>query len=384
MTLLLPLLSPALVYFVLLVVLAVRKDSKGIVTSLIFFAVAVTVGYWSIIQSRSSTAALGFLWLPFLGTIVGFLGLVFGRWARETPPREPHRILGWAALVASVALVGYTSAEGFRTQARNNWRDQERVAYNAELFRNRELIATGLRNNVGRERAYLDSIILARLDDRALLLAALHNDSISPSVLDTVAKSADRGVVLEAIRNPAASAETLKRVYELDRPDYFYQALAGHANTPPDILRNLHANPGIISSLDVWLAGNPAAPRDVLTKIAGNTMDEHVLIRLVQNPSLDCTVARLVRIAFARIGGGRTDAATRAGERQRELCPTTAATADKNAPQLQLFLYPACYRDPHLPPPGNSILGSLITASISFISRGTPDDRCSSPESVKA
>jgi len=328
-TLILPLLSPALVYFVVLVVLAVKGRTKGIATSLIFFAVAVIVGYWSIIQSRSSTAALGFLWLPFLGTVVGFLGLVFGRWARETPAREPRRILGWAALVASLALVGYTGAQGLRTKARVNWRDQERVAYNAELFRNRELIATGLRNNAGRERAYLDSIILARLDDRALLLAALHNDSISPGVLDTVAKSADRGIVLEAIRNPATSTETLKRVYELGE-FYFYQALAAHANTPPDILRKLHANPGMISSLDVWLAGNPATPLDVLAKVADKAADEHVLFRLVQNPSIDCKVAGMARVAFTRLGLAGTDGATRAAERQRELCkPSSLISLDQ-------------------------------------------------------
>ncbi len=315
----LPLLTPAIVYFVVLVVLAAKKQSKGIVTSLIFFAVAVTVGYWSIVQSRSSTAALGFLWLPFLGTIVGFLGLVFGRWARESPPREPRRILGWFALVASVALVGYTGAQGMRTIARNNWRDQERAAYNAELFRNRELIATGLRNNVGRERAYLDSIILARLDDRALVLAALHNDSISPHVLDTLAKSPDRGIVLEALRNPATSSETLERVYGLGEY-YFYQALAAHANTPPAILRKLHANPGMISSLDIWLAGNPATPRDVLTKIADKTADEHVLVRLVQNPSLDCALSRMVVRAFTRTARRDIDGETRAAQRQRELC----------------------------------------------------------------
>src|SRR5687767_13247249 len=319
MTLILPLLSPALVYFVVLVVLAMKGRTKGIATSLIFFAVAVTVGYWSIIQSRSSTAALGFLWLPFLGTLVGFLGLVFGRWARESPPREPRRMLGWLALVASVALVGYTGAEGFRTRARNNSFNRERAAYNAELFRNRELIAAGLRNNPGRERAYLDSIILARLDDRALLLAALHNDSISPSVLDTVAKSPDRGVVLEAIRNPATSAETLKRVYE--RGDsYYYQALAAHANTPPEILRKLRENSGVISNVDIWLAGNPATPRDVLAKIADKSADEHVLIRLVQNPSLDCALSKMVVRAFARTARRDIDGETRAAQRQRELC----------------------------------------------------------------
>lgn len=322
MTVLLPLLSPALFYFVVLIVLAVKKRSKGIATSLIFFVVAVTVGYWSIIQSRSSTAALGFLWLPFLGAIVGFLGLVFGRWAGESREREPRRILGWVALAASLVLVGYTAFEGVKTRSRSNWRDQDRAAFNAELYRNRELIARAVASNPARERAFLDSSIRARLDDRAFLLAALHSDSISPDVLDTLAKSRDRGIALEAIRNPATRGETLIRVYETNEPpDYFFQALAGHANTPPEILRRIHTNPGIISGLDIWFAGNPATPKDVLAQISAKTTDEHVLDRLVQNPALDCTMLRQVGASLKRVNRAEDDySVERVAERVRQAC----------------------------------------------------------------
>ncbi len=322
MMILLPLLSPALVYFVVLVVLAVKKNTKGIATSLVFFVVAVTVGYWSIIQSRSSTAALGFLWLPFLGSIVGFLGLVFGRWAGESREREPRRILGWAALVASLVLVGYTAAEGVKTRSRASWRDRDRATFNAELYRNRELIARAVASNPARERAFLDSSIRANIDDRAFLLAALHSDSISPDVLDTLAKSRDRGIALEAIRNPATRGETLTSVYETNEPpDYFFQALAGHANTPPAILRKIYANPGVISGLEIWFAGNPATPKDVLAKISAGTSDEHVLDRLIQNPALDCSMLRQVAAGLKRVNRPADDySGGRVAERVRMEC----------------------------------------------------------------
>ncbi len=322
MTILLPLLSPALVYFVVLVVLAMKKNTRGIATSLFFFLVAATVGYWSIVQSRSSTAALGFLWLPFLSAMVGFLGLIFGRWARESPAREPRRILGWLALAASVVLVGFTAAEGLKTRTRSNWRDRDRAAFSAELFQNREMIARAVASNPARERAFLDSSIRARLDDRAFLLAALHSDSISPDVLDTLAKSRDRGIALEALRNPATQAKTLTHVYETNEPpDYFFQALAGHANTPPEILRRIYANPGIISGLDIWVAGNPATPKDVLAQISAKTTDEHVLDRLVQNPALDCAMLRQVGAGLTRVNRAEGDYSVgRVAERIRQSC----------------------------------------------------------------
>ena len=92
------------------------------------------------------------------------------------------------------------------------------------------------------------------------------------------------------MRNPNASARTLERVYRTaSYPDYFYQALAAHHNTPPTLLRALHQNPGVISGLDIWLAGNPSTPQDVLTDIGRKTTDHSVVAALLENPSVDCT-----------------------------------------------------------------------------------------------
>ncbi len=76
-------------------------------------------------------------------------------------------------------------------------------------------------------------------------------------------------------------------------PDYFFQALAGHPHTPPDILRELYRRPRTLTNLDYWLARNPATPPDILEPLTGSR-DVNVIQSLLQNPRLDC--ARVERI----------------------------------------------------------------------------------------
>ena len=286
MSFLFPLLVLPIVYLVVLGNLALRKSTRGISISLLFFVVAFGAGYWAITQSRSSTAALGLLWLPFVSAVVGFLGLAFGRLAFGGNATGSRRTLGWLALAAAVLTVAVNTREGMRTRRRNIVREGSYAAQLAEITRNRALIAEEIARTPARERAYIDSSIRARMHDRAFLLAALGSDSISPGILDTLAASPDRGIALEAVRNTGTRSETLRRVYEQkDYPDYFFQALAGNPNTPPDILRKLSRDAGVISNLDIWLAGNPATPRDVLEHIAGRTSDESVIHPLQKRPA---------------------------------------------------------------------------------------------------
>lgn len=298
MNFLFPFLVLPIAYLVVLAVLAFRRSPRGIGTSLVFFVVAFASGYWAITQSTSSTASLGFLWLPFMCASVGFLGLAFGRWARGRADEDPRRFLGRLALGGAVLIVGITIREGIRTREGNQAREARYQTQVADVIQARAVIAEGLKENPGRQRDFMDSSIRARMNDRPFLLAALDYDSISPGILDTLATSADRGIALEAVRNPSTQAATLTKVYEQkDYPDYFFQALAGNPNTPPEILRKLYTNPGVISSLDIWLAGNPGTPRDVLEQITRKTTDESVISRLRENPAVDCAMREGTRAA---------------------------------------------------------------------------------------
>jgi hypothetical protein len=142
-----------------------------------------------------------------------------------------------AALAGAVFLVAFNFTQRTETQNRNKERDQMQAAHSAEI---------------ARDKATIDS-------------------------------------ALEAICNPATSAETLARVYRTaSYPDYFFQALAAHHHTPPEILRDLYHRPRTISGLDIWFAGNPSTPVDVLDEIAKATKETYVVSQLIENPALDC------------------------------------------------------------------------------------------------
>jgi hypothetical protein len=314
-----------LAYVAMLVSLLARRSRTGVGFSLIFFVLAAGTAYWGIIQSRSSTAGIGMLVLPFIGAAGGFFGLAFGRWRASTDPgRSVGALLG---LGGAVLLVAFNLREGFKTTAKNRVSDEKQAAYSAEIERDRALIAAGLAQNENRQRAYLDSSIRSRpVTDRAFLIAALENDSISPGILDTLANSNDLNVALQAVRNPNTNSATLARVYRTHSvPYYFFQALAGHQHTPPEILREIYMmRPRTISGLDIWFARSPATPRDILERIATTSKERFVLSSLLQNPVLDCA---LLEQAARNIGSAPADSAANASVQIEELRPTLCAKA---------------------------------------------------------
>jgi hypothetical protein len=276
-----------LAYLTLLVVMLAKRDHRGLGLSLLFAALAVITGMWAINESRASTAGIGVLGIPMLGSLAGLLALAFAR-LRQSP--EPlHRATAWVAIAAAVFLVGFNVTQRTETKILNTQRDSVQTAYSAEIARDKATIDAALAENPGRQSAYLDSAMRARRNDKAFLIAALPHDSISPAILDTLASSPDLNVALEAVRNPATTGATLSRVYHrASYPDYFFQALAAHPHTPPEVLRDLYQRPRSISGLDIWFAGNPSTPLDILDDIANKTKESYVVSQLIENPALDC------------------------------------------------------------------------------------------------
>ncbi len=306
-------------YVIVLINLLVRREPKGIVASALFAVAAVATGLWAITQSRSSTAPIGALTLPLLGAIAGFLGLIFGRY--RSSPRASQRIGAWAALVVVVLLISRGVMQGEQTKSKNRGREDTQTALLAEIARNRVAINLGLTDNPGRESAWLDSSVRARMHDRAFLFAALPNDSISPQLLDTLANSPDMAIALEAVRNSNTSAGTLERVYRTKSyPEYFLQALAGHHHTPPAILLELYRRPSTMTGLAIWFAGNPATPNEILDEIARTTSDKFVISALLENPSLDCEL--LSRLAVNLMKSQNRDADNPNVMRLNERLPT--------------------------------------------------------------
>lgn len=309
-------------WLALLISLEIRKSPRGVALSVLFFALAAGSAYWAITQSRSSTAGIGMIGLPFIGAIGGFLGLAFGRWRSSTSAgRSVGALLG---LGGAVLLVAFNIREGTKTVEKNKVRDEAQIAHSEDIERDRALISAGLATNEYRQRAWIDSAIRNRpMSDRAFLIAALENDSISPGILDTLASSNDLGIALQAVRNPGTDRSTLRRIYMTHSyPDYFFQALAAHPNTPPEIIRELYTKPRTIMGLDGWFARNPATPRDVLDKIASSSTSTWAISQLLQNSALDCP---LLEQAARNLQAKPSDSAASAAAQIEELRPTLCA-----------------------------------------------------------
>jgi hypothetical protein len=310
-------------YAVVLLTLAVRREWRGLALSLLFAAAVVMSAVWAMDQSRSSTRGLAFLGFPLMAALGGLLGLAFGRY--RTSSDVSRRIGAWLGLAGTLALIGFNISGGLKEKTKNRGRDATQAAFSAEISRDRDMIIAALKANPGRERAWLDSSVRAHMTDHAFLLAALPNDSMPPGLLDTLASSTDLNIALEAVRNPNTRPETLEHVYRTKSyPDYFFQALAAHHHTPPNVLLELYHRPQTITGLDIWFAGNPSTPHEILDQISRTATDKSVIGALLENPSLDCGL--LTHVAVTLMKKQNRDADNPNVARVAELVPTRCPT----------------------------------------------------------
>ena len=250
-----------------LVVLLITKRWDGLGLALIFFALSVAAGYWAICQSCSSTAAIGFIFLPFYGAVAGILGWAFGNLKRSN--HRLVRLLGWGCLMGAISLVVLMIVDGKKTVQRNESRAAKQRAIYQEIAEDRAAIQSILQTNRGHEAEVLNPMIEKRTNDQAFLIAALEQPFVSADLLERLADSKDLGFELQIARNPNCRSETLARLYRTSPyPAYLYQALAIHPHTPPDILRDIYSHRQMITGLENWLTKNPATPKDILDEIA--------------------------------------------------------------------------------------------------------------------
>lgn len=279
--------------------LAWRKRYRGLALGGSLCVLSILIGLWAIFQSRSSTAAVGLIFLPFYALGSGGLAWLYRNLGCSE--RKLLRLLGRLCLALSLAVPGWLAYSGFETIALNRSRDAQHQANAAEIEQNRQHIRASLAGNPGRETEIVEGLIAAHGDNRNFLLPLLESRFVTPATVDRLAYAEDLGVALSALRNHACPPATLARIYRTHTyPDYFFQAIAAHANTPPEILVDLYRRPATIMGLDRSFAKNPATPREMLLEIATNTKESFVIQQLLQNPKLDCALLDPVEAALQR------------------------------------------------------------------------------------
>jgi hypothetical protein len=281
------------------VFLVLKKRWRGLGLATGMFLSVIGIGLWAIFQSRSSTAAIGILFLPFYALFAAVMAWLFGNLRGAARPLL--RLLGWICLLLSLATPAWLVTQGFQSIALNASRDEQHRAAVAAIDRNRLAIRAALGQAPGHEAEILAGLIREHADDRTYLLPILESTFVSADALDHFAAHDDLGIALSAVRNPNCRATTLARIYRTHSyPDYFFQALASHPNTPPDILSELFRRPPTIMGLDRSFAANPATPHEIIQEIIATTKESFVVQRLLHNPTLDCAQLRDIETALKR------------------------------------------------------------------------------------
>lgn len=279
---------------------ALHKTNKlwGLAIGILFFALAVAVGSWSILLSRSSTAAIGFLFLPFWGFLSGLLGWCF--WCFKSANHLVPRGLAWCCLIGAFAIVVGEYKGGLETIEHNKDRDARQLLWKMEMDQKRAIIESKLKQNKGQESAVMDQFIREKGSDHQSLIVALENKNVPTETLDRFALDKNHDIARLAIRNPnCCRADTLVSVYRNNPPpNDFFGELAENPNTPPEILREIYQNPRPKTYYLHSFAKNSATPIEILLDISKKTTDVTVIQGLIQNPKLDCNLIGNIEAAL--------------------------------------------------------------------------------------
>jgi hypothetical protein len=283
-----------------------RAGVYGLLTYLVSF----TLGAFAILESRSSTSGIGFLFLPMIAVVPGVLGFGFGvAQHRLGLLRQAGRPTSWPRLGMAVALVGLVGVLTVQlygwhdTRKLNQSRDQETERQREAIQANKHSLVEKLAASPGREAQIIEQLA-AETDDRTWLIPLASNPHASALTLDRLSQSADFGVALSALRHVNVSAEAIVRVYRTHSyPDYFFSTMAGNANTPAWLLAELYQKRAQNYGIAPALAGNPNTQGDILDALLAGA-DRRTLKRLAENPALSCVQLHEVRV---RLQDEKTD-----------------------------------------------------------------------------
>lgn len=217
------------------IVHAVRKgEAKHLVPAFIAFVLACGVGAWAIFQSRSSTAAIGLIFLPFFALIPALGGWLASYFRHKS---QWLSVVGY--LLIAVVLVAFVYS-GFETRQKNNRRDEEQKKQNQITDRCRSEIKTLIQKNPGNEIKALTELLSRHKGERPYVIAALETKYVGVEQLKEYSQSDDMGIALMVIRNENSTAEMLENVYNrASYKDYFFVDLSRNKKTPTKLLAEI-------------------------------------------------------------------------------------------------------------------------------------------------
>lgn len=267
-----------------------RSSLYGILAfgSFLFF------GSYSILQSRSSTAGLGFIFLPIIALIPGGSGLILGKihteYFRRKQRNKPLAIHRSGLIIFSLFILMpfiWQANVLLNTISKNNLCDIEVARQRVAIENNINKLKMLLSENPGREVDILKEKA-GETEDRVELIPIAKNKHASSEILNELSRSADIGIVLTVVGNQNTSEKTLEWLYiNHTNPTAVYPSLSSNPKTPKKILRELYEKRHQYTLIAWQLARNPELPEDILNKLV-NEPRGRVLLHILGRSDITC------------------------------------------------------------------------------------------------
>ncbi len=293
---------PGLFVVACIILLLMRKLKwrRASLYGILAFGFFLLLGGYSILQSRSSTAGIGFIFLPIIALLPGGIGFVLGKIHTEYLHRKqnnkPVAIQKISLIILSLLVIVpfiWQMSALLNTISKNSARDIEAARQREAIKNNIRKLDKLLSENAGRE----EDILRERVndtEDRTELIPIAKNKHASSEILNNLSRSADFGVVLSVARNRNTAENTLEWIYKNHTyPQYFYADLSSNPNTTKKILRELYEKRFQNTGIALQLARNPKLPEDVLNRLTSEPR-KYVLRDILDRSSITCEQVNMV------------------------------------------------------------------------------------------
>ncbi len=265
------------------------------------FGLFLLLGTSSILQSRSSTAAIGFVFLPIIALLPGVIGLVLGKihtsYLQRKQNNRPLAVQKIGMIILSLLIITpfiWQVTVLLNTVSKNKSRDIENARQREAIKNNIKELDILLTENPGREVDILKEKV-GQTQDRTKLIPIAKNMYASSEILNKLSLSTDFGVVLCVVRNRNTSKKTLEWVYQNQTyPPYFYTGLSSNPNTPKEIFKELYDKRSQNAGIALQLARNPNLPCDILNELT-NIPRKYVLRNILDRSDITCEQVKSVR-----------------------------------------------------------------------------------------
>jgi hypothetical protein len=259
---------------------------------------AAIVSVMGILKSGSSTAAIGFIFVPFVAAIAaipaGIWGLALGHvWLHQRGVRHSsHPALlaaAWVFALAVPAVIGWETWRGLELEravldvSRMDGRRLDEAFERSPLNRDKYFLGA-IVQNVAASAALLDRIAALPGDEYyevmgsfwnvtganrkglALMRLVAYNPNVSPATLERLATGPHADKVLhDVLRNPATPMKVLEP--HVDSTNYLVEwGLALNPNTPPAVMERLSRSKDLYTRMN--LTYNKATPPEILQRLA--------------------------------------------------------------------------------------------------------------------